>query len=263
MPRPNSDRLIRSRSAGWLTAVVAVLIVAFIWLPARLAGASSVERTELGGAAGRAIVQYWHTGRRTYPPSLAELVDYWRRYHIVKAMVAAALLITLCALAKIQWRSVLAEPGGRGSVAAFAGLATSCGLAFGSSLLILANIQGAVAPLSSLLSTLPLGHDPAVDDTASAIHHALGGRVDGQQPLGRMVADFGRYHAVLAAGAALLSVWLVGSAISALRRSKPGVLQRSRTWIFATLAVVMLVVCVANAVTASNPAPALRLLFGS
>lgn len=88
--------------------------------------------------------------------------------------------------------------------------------------------------------------------------------------LGAIIDDFQRYHAVLAAQAALLAVVLIGLSMvmwrqasmtgRAVPRARP--LLRLLATAFALFTAIVLVVGAANLSTALNPGPALRLVFG-
>ena len=215
-------------------------------------------------------------GRRSYPPALADLVAYWRRYHLVKAAFAVPSAIALCWLAHILWRSPLQAGRLRPATTAAAVASGSAvtALAFGSVLVVMATIQGSLAPFSSLVSLLPIGHgDPALTESAGQIQHDLSEHQVLSRtpaPLGAIIGDFQRYHAVLAAQAAVLAVALIGLSVLMWRRSntagravpraKP--LLRLLATAFALFTVIVLVVDAANVSTALNPGPALRLVFG-
>lgn len=81
-------------------------------------------------------------------------------------------------------------------------------LAFGSVLVVMATIEGALFPFSSLVSLLPVGHsDPALTASVRQIQHDLAQYQALHRtpaPLGAIIDDFQRYHAVVAAQAALL-----------------------------------------------------------
>jgi hypothetical protein len=266
----------RDRPAALSLVIVAVLLAAgFILAPRALTGAGQAHQHTLITATSQAFTAYWRSGRRSYSPALADLVAYWRRYHLVKAAFAVALTIALCWLAHILWRSLLRAgrlPPATTTAAVASGSAVTA-LAFGSVLVVMATIQGALAPFSSLISLLPIGHgDPALTGSAGQIKHYLAGhqalpRTPG--PLGAIIGDFQRYHAVLAVQATILAVALIGLTVLMWRRSNTArrAVPRAKSLLrllataFALLTVIVLVVDAANVSTTLNPDPALRLVF--
>ena len=278
-PASPAGRLLsgRDRPAAVFLAVLTVLLAAgFVLAPRALTGAGPTHGHSLSAATSQAFTAYWQSGRRSYPSALTDLVAYWRRYHVAKAGFAVSLTIALCWLAHILWRSLLRAGRLRPATTTAAVVAggTVTALAFGSVLVVMATIQGALAPFSSLVSLLPVGHgNPALTRSAGQIQHDLAEHPALPRtpaPLGAIIDDFQRYHAVLAAQAAILSVVLIGLSVlmwrraptagRAIPRAKP--LLRLLATAFALLTVIVLVVGAANVSTALNPDPALRLVFG-
>ncbi len=277
-PAAPAGRLLsgRDRAAALFLAILTVLLAAgFVLAPRALAGAGPTHEHSLSAAASQAFTAYWQSARRRYPPALADLVAFWRRYHLAKAGFAVALTIALCWLAHILWRSLLRAGRLRPAATTAAVVSGSAvtALAFGSVLVVMATIQGALAPFSSLVSLLPVGHgDPALTASAGQIQHDLGHQALPRTPttLGAIIDDFQRYHAVLAAQAAILAVVLIAlstlmwrrapTAGRAVPRAKP--LLRLLATAFTLLTAIVLVVGAANVSTALNPDPALRLFFG-
>jgi hypothetical protein len=278
-PAAPAGRLLsgRDRAAALLLAILTVLLAAgFVLAPRALTGAGSAHEHNLSAAMSQAFTAYWQSGRRSYPSALADLVAYWRRYHLVKAGFAVALTIALCWLAHILWRSLLRAGRLRPATttAAVVSGSTVTALAFGSVLVVMATIQGALAPFSSLVSLLPVGHgDPALTGAVGQIQHDLAKhQAVPRTPatLDAIIDDFQRYHVVLAAQAAILAVVLIGLSVLMWRRSaaagravpRAKALLRLLATAFALLTVIVLVVGAANVSTALNPDPALQLAFG-
>jgi hypothetical protein len=278
-PAAPAGRLLsgRDRAAALFLAILTVLLAAgFVLAPRALTGSGPTHGHSLSAAASQAFTAYWQSGRQSYPSALADLVAYWRRYHLVKAGFAVSLTIALCWLAHILWRSLLRAGRLRPATttAAVVSGSTVTALAFGSVLVVMATIQGALAPFSSLVSLLPVGHgDPALAESAGQIQHDLAEhQALPRTPatLGEIIDDFQRYHAVLAAQAAILAVVLIGlsmlmwrrapTAGRAVPRAKP--LLRLLATAFALLTAIVLIVGAANISTALNPDPALQLVFG-
>lgn len=147
-------------------------------------------------------------------------------------------------------------------------------LAVFSSAMVMANIQGATAPFSSLLSMLPV-HAPhgELADTLHQVRQHLAdypNTGDRTPPaLEVMVSDFSRYHAVIAVAATTVAVVLIGmSAVSWRRSARTGASDRRTRRVFrsfglvsALLSLVVIVVAVANTTTTADPAPALLAFF--
>jgi hypothetical protein len=278
-PAAPASRLLsgRDRAAALFLAILTVLLAAgFALAPRALTGAGPIHEHSLSAATSQAFSAYWQSGRHSYPPALADLVAYWRRYYLVKAGFAVALTIASCWLAHTLWRSLLRAGRLRPATTTAAVMSGSAvtALAFGSVLVVMATIQGALAPFSSLVSLLPVGHgDPALTESVGQIQHDL---ADHQAvphtpaALGAIIDDFQRYHAVLAAQAAILAVVLIGLSMLMWRRAptvgravpRAKALLRLLATAFALLTAIVLVVGAANVSTALNPDPALRLVFG-
>jgi hypothetical protein len=259
---------------------VAGPVAAFVVAPPRLAASGSAgdlaDRGHLVAAFRTAVVGYWRSGDRNYPPALQRVVDYWFRFHLVKGGIAALLLIVLGALAVLLWRTFLRADGlgmGRRVLLVSAGTAVPL-LALFALAVVMANIQGTVAPFASLLPLL-LGGTPdagLAGPLAQARQQLAGShRTSGYTPpaLDAMVSDFARYHAALAVVAAVVVVALLGLSVM-LRRSFARVGSADRRtrrvlgWfgVFSALSsLIVAVVLVANTGTATDPAPALLAFF--
>jgi hypothetical protein len=277
-PAVRAGRLLsgRDRAAVLFLAILTMLLAAgFILAPRALSGAGQTSEHTLSAAASQAFTAYWQSGRPSYPPALADLVAYWCRYHLLKAGFAVALTIALCWLALIVWHSLLRaghpRPAATGAAVVSGSAVTA--MAFGSVLVVMADIQGALAPFSSLMSLLPVGQgDPALTASAGQIHHDLAEHdAVPRTPatLDAIIDDFQRYHAVLTAQAAILAVVLIGLSVLMWRRAhtagravpRAKTLPRLLAIAFALLTAIVSVVGAANLSTALNPAPALRLVF--
>ncbi|MFJ8045495.1 hypothetical protein ACIRBX_33805 [Kitasatospora sp. NPDC096147] len=284
------------RAVAVLTANAVVLGTAFVLAPARLAaigsGGGLSERQGLARALGPAFAAYWESGGRAFPPDLARVVDYWARYHVVKAVLAAALLLVLAALVGRLRKAFLRPDGpgpglGRGRRAGWAAAGVLAGgAALAALAAVMANIQGAAAPFSSLLPMLTsdgatraagaTGTPDRIAGVTEQIRQGLahypgtGSREPGAAALRTMVEDFGHYHAVLAVTAAVVAVGLAGLSVLSWRRlGTAGAAgdddHRRRVrrtaavlgTLLGVLAVGTAVVAAANTGTASNPAPAL------
>ncbi|GEE02316.1 hypothetical protein nbrc107696_27620 [Gordonia spumicola] len=239
-PRP-SDRI------DALAAVAAVATVAVFAAPAYLAGATSTQRDDLPGAAGDAFAAFW-SGSTT---ALDELASYWTRFHAAKAVLATILLIAAIVLTRALAQRLGARTGrvAGADVALGTGLIVSSSLTALAALVVMANIQGAFVPRSSLLSAVPPGAAHPTDTSS-------------------MVDDFGRYHLVMAIVAGLAAA-VTATALAIGWRRRPREPRRavivSRAYLsamaLATLAA--LVVFAANVSTAVDPTTALDAFFAS
>jgi len=151
---------VPGRALAVLVALSVALGTAFVLAPSRLAAIGSdgdlSEQHDLVNALSAAFAKYWRSGDRAFPPDLQRVVDYWFRLHVVKGVLAAALLIVLVSLGVLLWKAFLRSsgPGGRG-LASAAILVSALALVAVAALM--ANVQGAMAPFSSATSLLPLG----------------------------------------------------------------------------------------------------------
>lgn len=150
------------------------------------------------------FVGYWNSGNRDYPPGLERVVDYWVRYHIAKAVIAALLLIVLVVLGVRLWRALLRADRlapGRGAVLASSGLLVAM-LAVCAVVLVMVNIRDAVVPFASLISMLPLGstNKQFTETIAQVRQHLAEYPAGGRTPpaLQAMISDFARFHLTLA-----------------------------------------------------------------
>ncbi|MEV6554509.1 hypothetical protein AB0M22_02225 [Nocardia sp. NPDC051756] len=263
-----------------LGVLAAVLATAFVLAPRTLAargpGGGFADEGALRDALRVAFVEYWSAGTRDFPPSLARVVDYWFRYHVAKAVIAAVLLIVLVALGVRLWQAFLRAErlgvGRRAALGVTGGLVTMAAL--GSIVLVMANIQGAVAPFASLLPMLTSGAadsalSPALEQIRQQLTDSLnaGGRTS--PILDLMISDFARYHAAMAVIAAIVAITLLGLSVVCWRRfAGTGSADRRTRRLFASFGVLaavlllaILVVAVANTGTAANPAPAFAAFF--
>jgi hypothetical protein len=267
-----AGRLLSTRdrtAAVALTVLTALLAAGFVLAPRALTGPGPTHGHSLSAAASQAFTAYWRSGQRGYPPALAGLVTYWRHYHLAKAVFAVALTIALCWLACVLWRSLLRagplRPATTAAAVASGGAVTA--LAFGSLLVVMATVQGTLAPFSSLVSLLPVGQgDAALGSASSQIRHDLGASAAARNQsvtLSVIVDDFARYHAVLAVILVALAVLAWRRPAAATRATQPAkAVRRLLAASFALLAVVVLVICAANVATAQHPVPALLPVFG-
>lgn len=98
-----------------MLAVLAVaLAAAFVVAPRMLAGIGGggfAGRRSLVKALRKSLIGYWNSGDRDLSPDLQRVVDYWLRYHLAKAAIAAILLVVLFALGVLIWKAFLTVGG--------------------------------------------------------------------------------------------------------------------------------------------------------
>lgn len=266
----------RMRQPGrwsWLPIAAAALAVAVVVLPFRLAavglGGGFADVTALGDAVTSGFVDFWSAGAADLPADLAKAVDFWARFHVVKAILAAALLVTLVALGpRVLASSARARSVPQRLLAALVVLLHAA-VAVLALLVVVANIQGAVAPLSSVLGLMAVtGSDPELAASTAEVRHALAA---GEHPpaLGTLLADFTTYHVVMAWLGGAVTVGLVVTAVLLWRRRTrvPRTDRRLRRLVLALAGAVLVlagffgVVTAANISTAARPAPALLGFF--
>jgi hypothetical protein len=273
---------VSGRALALLGVLAVALGAAFVLAPGVLAasapGGGYAGQGALITAVRTAFVGYWDSGNRAYPPQLGRLVDYWTRYHVAKAVIAALLLSVLVVLGIRPWGALLRSgrlAAGRGAALALSGALVTV-LAMFSVVLAVVNIQGAVAPFASLISLLPIGtRNRQFTHTVGQVKQSLTGYPGsgGRTPpaLKVMISDFARYHAAGAALAATVAVILaVLSVVSWKRRARTRPAERRTrhalglAGVFsALLALAVIVVALANLGTAINPAPALLAFFNA
>ncbi|WP_432991369.1 hypothetical protein [Dactylosporangium sp. CA-233914] len=278
---PSPSAGVSGRALATLVALAAALIAAFVVGPPTLAGGGPggalVGNRNLTEALRGAFVEWWRSGDGDLSPGLQRVVDYWFRYHVVKAVIAAILLIVLVALGVRLWRAVLsaADPGPRKRAALASSGVLVTMLALFALVVVMANIQGAVAPFASLLPMLTDGAPGggALADTLEQVRQRLAdsGSAGGQTPpaLQVMISDFARYHVALAVVAAAVAVVLIGMSVVAWRRfARTGASERRTRRVLgsfgalsASLSLLVILVAVANTTSAAHSASALSAFF--
>lgn len=205
--------------------------------------------------------------------ALASLVDVWREFHLVKAALAMALVVALAALASTLARAAREAGLGPARRRALGGYVGVLAWAVGALIVVLANLQGAIAPLSSVASLLPSGRlTGELAASLGAMRSAVQADPahEGGGIAGELMRDFVLYHAAFAIMAGAAGVLLTLQAFPALlecwrarRRHEPV----SPTWLwqvvlFAAAGALFLLLAVANASTWLHPAPALIASLG-
>ncbi len=264
---PASPRLL------WPILVAGALTVAVVVAPFRLASVwldgVYPDRAAVVESLSAAVVRFWSADATATGPDLALPVAFWWRFHLIKAVLAALLLVMMVVLGSRTWGAYTrtTTAGRRAVVGALA--AAEGVLALLALLVTVANLQGVVAPLSSALGLLPLGApEPALAQTTDEIRQALGAGTPGPA-LQALVADFTRYHVAMAVLGTLVTVGLLAAAVALWRRRAgvPDAQPRGRG-LLAVAAVAVLVtaaffavVTAGNVSTVADPAPALLAFF--
>lgn len=267
LPAPARRRPVPGRLLAGLV-VALTLITAFVpaWVGARWPGSGAVRLDSLVDTVRTGFLDTLMSGSAPAVP-LARAAAFWQGFHLAKALAGVLLLgVLIAAGVRLAGRQAAAVGWRRGSLAA-AGLLLVAGAAV-SLLIVVANVQGAVAPLASVLTFLPVG---GADPDVAAASARLAGELR-QGPLdpagAALLADFRLYHLVLVACVAVVGTGLaiglgaVVRARRARRRATPDT--GARTGALSVTAVVLaggmaffLLVGAANLTTALDPAPAL------
>lgn len=244
---------ITARRPTVRTVAAAVLTVAVFVLPLPLAETASGGQ-DLGVAAmtervGSGLTAWVRSGAANPGPDLAATIGLWSVFHAIKAALAAAALVVLALV--LRARLTHSRPGHSWPATALA-TATATVLL----LVLVANIQGFLAPLSSATTLLPARPLPGL----AAV---VDGLTTGAPPLvaTALIRDFQRFHSVLAACLAvvLISLAVTGWAVIRSADARRPAARRKRVPLFVVTvaAVICGVLLAANVSTALDPVPAL------
>ena len=267
----------RATRPGPLSLLALVLVVATLLVPWPLAswwaGSSWTGPHDLAHGVADGLVRDWT--RHVASPggaasSLADPTRFWQSFHLVKAALAALLLLVSTLLTFRVWsaRTTAAASGtpagptagpapeATGSrfrrAARLLGGTSAAALAGVALLALVANVQGAVAPLSSVLSFLPPGSsDPTVVATVKAVGADLAA-APWSAATTSLVRDFAAYHAAMAVLGAATTAVLAGVVALLWRRRR-----RAAGTVVLLPALAFALVTAANVGTAAHPAPAL------
>lgn len=246
-----------------------MLFVAFFVLPGAVASWSSSDGITTGNLAervGAAFSQWWLSAAAPLSPSMEAVVTFWGVFHVTKALVALALVVALVLTGEQVWRAYARTPG-RASRAwiAVVGI-VGAPLTPLMLLILMANVQGAIAPLSSVMGLLPM--DGSVQEVAQVQEQFSAGTTT--PVLDTLVSDFRTYHLVVVVTAIVLAAVVVCADIALWiwRWRIPRDNHRLRR-VTATVAIllpglapVFLLLSVINLSTVLDTAPALGAFFG-
>ncbi|MFE9612771.1 tat (twin-arginine translocation) pathway signal sequence [Streptomyces sp. NPDC006012] len=258
------------RRISFLTALAGALLVAFFIAPNALAR-SSVNTANVGDSFRHGFAAYWASGSEDFPALLGTTVNYWFRFHLVKAGVSALLLAVTVALGVVLWRHGRQRTGRRYGRLPLTWADFLVGvLGIFALVALMANLQGAAAPFASLLPMLTTGGaDGELTRSLAQARQQLAVYPDGQHSpaLSVMISDFAVYHAVFAVMAAVLALAMAGVTVMLWRQRKNSPERRSgRATKFgvtasAVLTAAALVVAVANTTSAADSPRALAGFF--
>ena len=211
----------------------------------------------LAGSVGHALVSDWAADVAApgvqASSALAEPTRFWRWFHVIKSVLALAALAAagVLAIRASRAKRAASTPAlrfGWALVVVGGGVVASL-----NALLLVANLQGAIAPLSSVLSLLPFSdRSLALSDAVSALSASIG---SGQPTVTAtaIVRDFATYHAAVAVLLALVTVMAVLAMVHVARARRWG----SAVALTAVL-LVFAVLTFANISTAFAPTPAMQ-----
>jgi len=246
-----------------------LLVGAYFFLPGTVAAALSPAGITTGVLAetlGAAFSQWWSEAAAPLPTDMRAVVSFWGMFHVTKAVVALALLIGLLLTGHQVWRAYarVNAPAARAAIA-LVGIAGAPIAAF-VLLIVMANIQGALAPLSSVMGLLPM--DGSVPEVAQVREQFAAGTIS--PVLETLIGDFRAYHLALVVIAAVAAVIVMTADVVLWTRwsrmPRQDVRLRRVTATIAavlpTFAVLLLFIMVVNLSTVADTAPALAAFFG-
>lgn len=262
-PTPQSVAVLRPVAAA-LALGAALVVVPFRAASAPFAGGYA-GRAALVEAIDSGFIRFWHDGTGVLPADLGSAVDFWMRFHVVKAGLAAALLAVLVHLGLRAWAALSAQTGAARRALAGATAVATWTAALVALLVLVANIQGSIAPLSSALGLLPIGApDPALAETLAQVRHGVAAD-PGNPAVRALLGDFATYHRAMAGLSALTAAAHLAAAalLWRTRRRTAAGARRGRALLVVaigtvvTVAGLFAVVAAANLSTGARPGPAL------
>lgn len=262
------------RRAGVLWCTAAAATVAFFVLPALLVSLRGFTgEAALVAASESAFVHADLGGRVADSGALAELTARWREFHVVKALIAGVLVLVLAGRTSALRQAVETAERGRRRWSLLGAYGAVVLWLLGALTVLLANAQGAVAPLASVASLLPAEGGPGelrgvLADLRLAVEADSPSRVGGIA--GELLGDFTRYHAVLAvlaAGAGVVFMTVALRAVSRRWRQRRTGRSSQPTWVvtatlYGAAGGFFLLLSLANTSTWIDPVPALVATLG-
>lgn len=253
---------LRRCSTPGLVAATALAFMATAFAPFRLAalwpGGGYGDIATLEAVVRAAVIRLAEARGGSLDADSMRAVDFWARFHLLKAGLAALALLVSLALGRRLVRGAGNRRARGEGVALRLGGPAVVGMVVLAVLLVVANVQGAIAPLASLVGVLPLGApDAELGGALRDLSEALGA---GSGAL--LLEDFRDYHVAMAALSCVVTAVLVVGLVCCRPRPAGGGAQRRI--VVATqaaalaAALLFVVVAAANVSTALDPLPALR-----
>ncbi|MEO8263355.1 MAG: hypothetical protein ABI566_12380 [Pseudolysinimonas sp.] len=251
-----------------ILATTVLLVGAFFLLPGTVARVLSPEGITTGMLAesvGVAFSQWWTSAAAPLTPGMEAVVSFWAVFHVTKVVVAIALLIALLLTGHEVWKAY-ARATGRVARAGIALLGIAgAPLAPLMLLIVMANVQGSLAPLSSVMGLLPM--DGSVPEVAEVQAQFAAGT--STPVLDALISDFRTYHLVVVVVAVIAALLVVAADIVLWIRWSRIVRQDVRlrrvtatvAIVLPALAPVLLFIMVVNLSTVAETAPALAAFF--
>lgn len=256
----------RRRLLPW--ALVAVALAAGVAaVPSLVAEWSAGGQLAIGGLPGQvsAGFELWVASGAAGPgDGLSDAVSFWSVFHIVKALLSLGLLAALIVAGCQIWsRAARARTGTRRGLWVLAGV-VGAWMPVLALLVVIANIQGAIAPLTSVLTLLPGDATPAVEQMRAEL--ASGAYSPATTAL---LDDFRTYHVALVVSLLVVMAGLLATTVMLWihRARQPREHWRMRRILAVAGIVVPLLLPVfgllllANLFTVADTAPALAAFF--
>lgn len=304
MPTPNHHISVHAQTRRFhrfevglpaLAAMTVGSIAAFVWLPRWVVGGVTRDQGGLVTTTTNTFIDTWSHKNRPFSPQLDRLIVTWRDYHLLKAL-CAAIVVTLCfVIAGRLWGSALdrkpaiprstksdtssharlKEALRRGAPIVTLRTLSIASVAMGlfALLLVLANMQGVISPLASLVSLLPIGAGPdelgtTIHEINAALTHAEVGGTPLPSALQTILDDFARYHLAMAIMSGILTIVACCLAVSLWRHrlADDAIIQsraprRAMALTCAAFAMLMALLSFANTTVAIDSLPALQAFF--
>ncbi|MFI5907785.1 hypothetical protein [Dactylosporangium sp. NPDC051541] len=225
---------------------------------------------KLHDALGRALVEYWRSGTQAFPAGLTALVDYWYQWHAVKVVISALLALVLALLSTALWQRYLRGRRWYAAVATAATMSTVFVM-----WVLSVNVQVTARPQIPLLGVLPGG--TADGNLAQVVREMREGLTNSAGPhagspaLTVLLGEVERYYWVTAAISAALTVAAGLASAYCWKRRFAGDRGATRVrFMHSTLGVItaltaclLLLIAVASALSAREPAASLLGVLGA
>lgn len=259
-----------SRQFAIIVSLLVVFSFALFFLPGAVASVSSgvdgISTATLARSVGVAFSEWWRTGAAPLTGGMEEVVKFWQIFHVAKAAVAAILLVLLTMTGAQVWKAYAqATTRARRFGYAVIGVA-GAPLTLLVLIILLANVQGSIAPLSSVMGLIPMDGSVA-EVTAVREQFAAGSSTP---VLDVLVNDFRDYHLVIVFAAPIAAAGvMVADLVLWLRwvgLPRENYLLRRVCLVVAvvtpSVALMLVLIMIVNLSTVLDIAPALAAFFG-